>query len=56
MSIEVPLTLSIKDAVRVSSIGRTKLHELIKSGDLKVTRIGRRTLVNAASLRSLLDA
>jgi excisionase family DNA binding protein len=52
----VPLAYSIKEACSVSSIGRTRLYQLIKSGQIKVTRIGRRTLVDAASLRLLVTA
>ena len=50
-----PLTYSIKEASRLSSIGKTRIYELINAGELKVTRIGRRTLVRADSLRALLN-
>ena len=50
-----PLAYSIKDAIRVSSIGRTLIFSLIKNGSLKVTKIGKRTLVDAASLRELIQ-
>lgn len=49
-----PLVYSIKETCRLSSCGRTRVFALIKSGELKVTRIGRRTLVRADSLRALL--
>ena len=49
-----PLVYSIKDAIRLSTFGRTRVYQLINSGDLKVTRIGRRTLVRAESLRALI--
>jgi hypothetical protein len=49
----VPLAYSIKDAIQVSSIGKTRLYALIGEGRLKVTRVGKRTLVNAESLRQL---
>lgn len=52
----IPLAYSIRDAIVVSSIKRTRLFELIKSGDLKVTKVGRRTLVLATSLRSLIES
>jgi translation elongation factor EF-1alpha len=48
-----PLAYSIKDAIRVSSIGKTRLYSLINSGDIKITKVGNRTLVNAASLKQL---
>ena len=48
-----PLCYSIKQAIEVSTFGRTRLYELINDGTLKATRIGRRTLIDAQSLRSL---
>ena len=49
-----PLVYTVKEAIRLSTIGRTRLYQLINSGELKVTRIGRRTLVRADSLRALI--
>lgn len=49
-----PLVYSVREAMRLSTFGRTRLYELINSGELKVTRIGRRTLVRADSLRALI--
>ena len=45
-----PLAYSIKDAVQVSSIGRTTLYGLISSGEIETVKIGKRQLVKAASL------
>jgi excisionase family DNA binding protein len=50
-----PVTISIKDAARAIGIGRTKLYELINSGELQVLKIGRRTLVSAASIKALVS-
>lgn len=50
-----PLAYSIKEASRVSSLGRTRLYQLIGEGRLEVCKIGKRTLVRAASLRALID-
>lgn len=49
-----PLVYSVREACRISSLGRTRLYQLINSGQLEVTKLGRRTLVNAESLRRLL--
>lgn len=46
---------SIKEAIEVSSIKRTRLYELINSGALDVQRIGRRTIVRADSLSRLIN-
>ena len=43
------------DACRVSSIGKTRLYALAKEGRLEMRKIGGRTLVPAASLRTLID-
>lgn len=48
-----PLAYSVNDACRISSIGRTRIYELIKNGQLKAVKIGRRTLIDAESLKRL---
>lgn len=50
-----PLAYSVADACRVSSIGKTRLYALIKEGRLRTRKIGKRTLIPAASLRALID-
>ncbi|MEO6093439.1 MAG: helix-turn-helix domain-containing protein [Novosphingobium sp.] len=45
-----PLAYSIRDAVQVSSIGRTTLYGLISSGEIETVKIGKRRLVKAESL------
>lgn len=52
-TISEPIAYSIKEACRISSIGKTRLYELINQGCLQVTKVGRRTLVSADSLRQL---
>lgn len=49
-----PLAMRIPDAVRMTGIGRSKLYELIASGDLETVKIGRCTLVTMEALRELL--
>ena len=50
-----PLAYSIADAIRVSSIGKTRLYALIKEGRLEARKIGKRTLIPANSLRALIE-
>ena len=50
-----PLAYSIREACRISSLGRTCLYQLIREGRLKTCKIGKRTLIPAASLRALID-
>ena len=50
------LAYSIAEAASAISIGRSKLYELIAEGRLETRKIGKRTLIPAASLAKLLDA
>lgn len=51
-----PLTYSVADACRVTSIKRTRMYELIGDGTIASVVIGRRRLVKAESLRKLVEA
>jgi excisionase family DNA binding protein len=48
--------VSIGEAVRLFGIGRTKLYELIHSGDIEAVKLGRRTLVRTQSARDFIDS
>lgn len=48
-----PLAYSVREACRASSLGRTRLYQLINEGRLEARKIGKRTLIPAASLRAL---
>jgi excisionase family DNA binding protein len=50
-----PLAYSVSEACRVSSLGRTRLYQLIAEGRLEVCKIGKRTLIPASSLRALIE-
>lgn len=49
-----PLAYSIKEACRATSLGRTRIYQLIAAGRIKVVRIDKRTLIPAQSLHDLL--
>ena len=49
-----PLAYSVNEAIRVSSLGRTRLYQLINEGKLEARKVGKRTLIPAASLRRLI--
>lgn len=50
-----PLAYSVRDACRVSSLGRTRLYQLMADGRLDTRKIGKRTLIPASSLRALIE-
>ena len=49
-----PITVRIPEAIRLTGIGRSKLYDLIASGDLEAVKIGTCTLIPMASLHSLI--
>lgn len=50
-----PITVRIPEAIRLTGIGRSKLYELIASGDVEVIKIGSCTLIPMASLHALIE-
>jgi hypothetical protein len=50
------LLLSEKETLTALGIGRTKLHELKKAGDLIQVHIGRRSFITAQSVHAYVDA
>jgi len=49
------LSYGIREAVEATSVGRSLLYEEIKSGKLRVFKIGSRTLIASEDLQSWLD-
>jgi excisionase family DNA binding protein len=50
------LSCTIDEACEATSLGRTKLYELIAAGQLATTTVGRRRLVIVRGLLSLIEA
>lgn len=48
-----PLTVRISTAVQLTGISRSRLYELIQSGDLETVKVGRTTLIPYRSLKAL---
>jgi len=48
-----PLTVSVNKACAILGIGRTKMHELMHAGSVKSIRLGKRRLIDYASLEAL---
>ncbi len=44
------ITVRIKEACRITGIGRSKLYELIAAGEIEIVKVGAMTLVPVAGL------
>jgi excisionase family DNA binding protein len=51
-----PLTVRVSTAVRITGLSRSRIYELIQSGDLDTVKVGRATLVQYESLKALTTA
>ena len=51
---DIPLAVTIPDAVRLSGCSRSALYEALKRGDLTARKAGRRTLTPFAELEAYL--
>ena len=49
------LAIRVHEACHMIGIGRTKLYELIRAGDLETVKLGRATLIPVSSLRRLIE-
>ena len=49
------LAHSIADAAKITSMSRTYIYERIKAGELKIFKIGARTLIHAEDLNAWID-
>lgn len=50
-----PITVRIPEATRMLGISRSRVYELITSGDIEVIKLGRSTLVPVAGLYALVQ-
>ena len=50
-----PLAYSVADACRVSTLSKSQIYNLIRTKRLESRKLGRRTLIPAASLRALIE-
>jgi excisionase family DNA binding protein len=51
-----PVTVTVPDAMKYSGLGRTKLYELIAQQKINSTTVGKRRLIEYASLKAFLSA
>lgn len=50
------IALSIEQAQEICGLGRTKLYELLKSGELPARKLGKRTLILRSDLEAFLSS
>lgn len=50
-----PISVRIREACRLTGIGRSKFYELVASGDIEVIKVGTMTLVPFDGLRAFID-
>jgi excisionase family DNA binding protein len=50
-----PMTVRIKEASRLTGIGRSKIYELIAAGEIGTVKIGAITLLRVGDLADLLE-
>lgn len=55
-NMEPPLAVSIRDATKIVGIGRSLIYMEISAGRLKLTKVGRRSLLRVSDLNAWLDA
>lgn len=49
-----PICVRVNEAARMIGVGRTKLYELIASGDVQAVKLGKSTRITTASLHELI--
>lgn len=53
--VSMPLAVRVREACRLTGIGRSKLYELIAAGEIKIIKVGTITLIPTDSLRSFVE-
>lgn len=53
--VDVPVSVTINRAVELTGLPRSTIYELIGNSPLRVSKIGRRTLITYESLRELVE-
>lgn len=51
----IPLAVSIAEAVKMIGLGRTSIYAAIAAGKLKTRKSGRRTIIETTALRQFID-
>lgn len=53
--VPAPITVRVPEAARMLGISRSRIYELITSGDIETVKLGRATLVPVAGLHALVE-
>lgn len=51
----LPITVRVREACRLTGIGRSKLYEFIAAGEIEILKVGSMTLIPTAALLRFLD-
>jgi len=51
-----PISVRVPDAVRLTGLSRSRLYELLGSGDIEFVKVGASTLILVESLRQFIEA
>ena len=51
-----PISVKIPQAVRLTGLSRSRIYELMKSGDIEFAKVGSSTLIMVESLRRFLHS
>jgi predicted DNA-binding transcriptional regulator AlpA len=51
-----PISVKIPEAVRLSGLSRSRIYELMKTGDIQFAKVGRSTLILLESLRHFIQS
>jgi excisionase family DNA binding protein len=52
---DLPKLLSIREAAKTLNLGRTKIYELMKAGELPSLKCGRRRLIHLDEILALIE-
>jgi excisionase family DNA binding protein len=55
-SVPDPVAVSVRDAIRITGLGRSTLYRCLSNGDLAARKAGKRTLIVYSSLRQWMDS
>lgn len=51
-----PISVKLPEAVRLTGLSRSRIYELMKSGDIEFAKVGSSTLILVESLRAFVRA